>query len=183
MTHKRRTIKKKNPFGNKRCCTFNYTVKIFSCFFWRDGWEVKRWKRSRLQPEWPHRVLKHDAECVWEDENTHFSWFLQSSLSLSIIWLLPHVAAVPPWVGRGRCSKDLLSPTMFIKLKRLDLFSNKLLVEMNARGLEAAGTSLLLYWRGFSVIWRTDVLTSSPLQQKSGVFINPAYIKPDCGVL
>lgn len=39
--------------------------------------EVKRLKSSKLQRSGPHRMLKHNAECVWEEENAHFCWFVQ----------------------------------------------------------------------------------------------------------
>lgn len=33
--------KEKKSLGKKRCCTFNYTIKIFRCFFWTEGWRSK----------------------------------------------------------------------------------------------------------------------------------------------
>lgn len=38
---------RKKSLGGERCCTFNYTIKIFRCFLWNEGWRSKEIKELK----------------------------------------------------------------------------------------------------------------------------------------
>lgn len=38
---------RKKIIGGERCCTFNYTIKIFRCLLWNEGWRSKEIKELK----------------------------------------------------------------------------------------------------------------------------------------